>query len=91
MFEVLHSPPLSSISWSKQGRGYTSTRSRTRKPPFRTTVCTAKVYIAATHLEGMERVEALLKGLGRGVQDVVALHTMTIVEEALEEDPSLKV
>ncbi|CAL5223345.1 g5848 [Coccomyxa viridis] len=38
----------------------------------------------------MERVEALLKGLGRGVQDVVALHTMTIVEEALEEDPSLK-
>ncbi len=54
-------------------------------------MCTAKVYIAATHLEGMERVEALLKGLGRGVQDVVALHTMTIIEEALEEDPSLKV
>ena len=88
MFEVLHSP------WSPvslHGRGCSRTSPLTRVRPARTIACTAKVYIAATHLEGMERVESLLEALGRGFQDVVALHTMTIIEQAVEGDASLKV
>lgn len=51
-----------------------------------TTARAAKVYIAATHLEGMGRVESLLQALGRNAEDVIALHTMTIIEEAAEDE-----
>ena len=91
MYEVLRGPLPPPTYWALHGRGRTRNGAWTRTRPVRTTVCSAKVYIAATHLEGMDRVESLLKGLGEGVQDVVALHTMTIIEEAVEGDNSLKV
>jgi len=56
----------------------------------RTAACAAKVYIAATHLEGMDRVGSLLQALGRNAEDVIALHTMTIIEEAAEDEPGAK-
>lgn len=55
------------------------------------TVCASKVYVAATHLEGMEKAETLLRALGRNVQDVIALHTMTIIEDDVEGSADLKV
>ena len=73
------------------GRGCACETPRSRPRLVCTSQCTARVYIAATHLEGLERVDSFLKMIGRGVQDVIALHTMTIVEEAVEEDTSLKV
>ena len=39
----------------------------------------------------MDRVDSLLRAMGPGVQDVIALHTMTIIEEAMEGDMSTKV
>ena len=91
MLEVLHSLRPPSLTKAVHGRESTRISPRTRAWPICTTVCRARVYIAATHLEGMERVEALLKAVGPGVQNVIALHTMTIIEEAVEGDTSLKV
>ena len=39
------------------------------------------MYLAVTHLEGLGRVEDMLQALGRSMPDVLALHTMTVVEE----------
>ena len=58
---------------------------------MRISECAARIYIAATYLEGMDRVESMLEILGPSVQDVIALHTMTIIEETLEGDTSIKV
>lgn len=62
-----------------------------RSRPYPTSACAAKVYIAATHLEGMEGAESLLRVFGSNVQNVVALHTMTIIEEAVEGPDDAKV
>lgn len=91
MLEGLLSPRSPSIAWTIHDRGCACKPPRSRPGLVRTTGCIARVYIAATHLEGMERVESFLKIVGRGVQDVIALHTMTIIEEAVEGETSLNV
>lgn len=45
------------------------------------------VYLAATQLEGLGRVKDMLQSLGRSMPDVLALHTMTVVEEQCAEHP----
>ena len=49
------------------------------------------MYIAATPLEGMERVDSLLEALGRSAQKLAALHTMTIIEDNVDEEADAKV
>ena len=49
------------------------------------------MYIAATPLEGMERVDSLLEALGRSAQKLAALHTMTIIEENVDGEADAKV
>ena len=49
------------------------------------------MYIAATPLEGMERVDSLLQALGRSAQKLAALHTMTIIEEIVDGEADDKV
>ena len=49
------------------------------------------MYIAATTLEGMERVDSLLEALGRSAQKLAALHTMTIIEENVDGEADAKV
>ena len=64
-------------------------RARSRGCPLG--ACAARVYIAATHLEGMEGVDSLLKALGRSAQNLAALHTMTIIEETVHGEADAKV
>ena len=49
------------------------------------------MYIAATPLDGMERVDSLLEALGRSAQKLAALHTMTIIEEGVDGKADVKV
>ena len=49
------------------------------------------MYIAATSLEGMERIDSLLEALGESAQKVAALHTMTIIEETVDGEADAKV
>ncbi|CAK0784889.1 hypothetical protein CVIRNUC_008094 [Coccomyxa viridis] len=52
--------------------------------------CAARVYIAATPLEGMERIDSMLGALGRSAQKLAALHTMTIIEENIDGEADAK-
>lgn len=49
------------------------------------------MYIAATPLEGMERIDSMLGALGRSAQKLAALHTMTIIEENIDGEADAKV
>jgi len=87
--EMLHGPHHQAFSRGAQSNVQSNPwTGKTRRN--RTTACAAKVYIAATHLEGMDRVESLLQALGRNAEDVISLHTMTIIEEAAEDETGAK-
>lgn len=49
------------------------------------TFASAKIYVAATHLEGMQELGDMLEGLAPLAQDTAAVHTMTIIEEQTPE------
>lgn len=74
-----HSGALSEIKTTKLGF---RVRKQTCAQP---TVASAKIYVAATHLEGMQELGDMLEGLAPLAQDTAAVHTMTIIEEQTPE------
>lgn len=76
--------PKKFVDWHTGQRLFSATplnhRTRRGQP---CTLCSSKVYIAATYLEGMHTLENTFKALGNLADDAAAVHTMTIIEEQL--------
>ncbi len=48
----------------------------------------ASLYLAVTHLEGLGDVSGMLQRMGSRVPDVLAVHSMVIIQEECPDHPS---